>query len=63
MEVNDYLPSHIRVLSSGGKVEPDLSTPFDAELDFTPAEEETILRLKNVRWRAVPTALYQAVAP
>ena len=49
MEVNDYLPSHIRVLSSeSGKVEPDLvTTPFDAELDFTPAEEETILRLKN----------------
>ena len=44
MEVNDYLPSHIRVLSSEpGKVEPDLvTTPFDAELDFTPAEEETI---------------------
>ena len=49
MEVNDYLPSHIRVLSSeSGKVEPDLvTTPFDAELDFSPAEEETILRLKN----------------
>ena len=49
MEVNDYLPSHIRVLSSeSGKVEPDLvTTPFDAELDFTPTEEETILRLKN----------------
>lgn len=49
MEVNDYLPSHIRVLSSeSGKVEPDLvTTPFDAELDFTPAEEETILRLKT----------------
>ena len=49
MEINDYLPSHIRVLSSvTGKVEPDLvTTPFDAELDFTPAEEETILRLKN----------------
>ncbi len=49
MEVNDYLPSHIRVLSSEtGKVEPDLvTTPFDAELDFTPADEETILRLKN----------------
>lgn len=49
MEVNDYLPSHIRVLSSeSGKVEPDLvTTPFDAELDFTPDEQETILRLKN----------------
>ena len=49
MEVNDYLPSHIRVLSSeSGKVEPDLvTTPFDAELDFTHDEEDTILRLKN----------------
>lgn len=49
MEVNDYLPSHIRVLSSeSGKIEPDLvTTPFDAELSFTSAEEETVLRLKN----------------
>ena len=49
MEVNDYLPSHIRVLSSeSGKIEPDLvTTPFDAELSFTSAEEETVLRLKT----------------
>ena len=49
MEVNDYLPSHIRVLSSeSGKIEPDLvTTPFDAELSFTSAEEETVLCLKN----------------
>ena len=49
MEINDYLPSHIRVLSSeSGKIEPDLvTTPFDAELTFTSAEEETILRLKT----------------
>ena len=49
MEVNDYLPSHIRVLSSeSGKVEPDLvTTPFDAGLDFTPDEEQALLRLKN----------------
>ena len=49
MEVNDYLPSHIRVLSSeSGKIEPDLvTTPFDAELAFTSAEEETVLRLKT----------------
>ena len=49
MEVNDYLPSHIRVLSSeSGKIEPDLvTTPFDAELSFTSTEEETVLRLKN----------------
>ena len=49
MEVNDYLPAHIRVLSSeSGKIEPDLvTTPFDAELTFTSAEEETILHLKT----------------
>ena len=49
MEVNDYLPSHIRVLSSeSGKIEPDLvTTPFDAELTFTSSEEETVLRLKT----------------
>ena len=49
MEVNDYLPSRIRVLSSeSGKIEPDLvTTPFDAELAFTSAEEETVLRLKT----------------
>ena len=49
MEVNDYLPSHIRVLSSeSGKIEPDLvTTPFDAELNFTSDEKETVLRLKT----------------
>ena len=49
MEVNDYLPSHIRVLSSEyGKIEPDLvTTPFDADLDFTSKEQQTIIELKN----------------
>ncbi len=49
MEVNDYLPSHIRVLSSdSGKLEPDLvTTPFDAELSFSPDEEQTVMRLKR----------------
>ena len=49
MEVNDYLPSHIRVLSSeSGKMEPDLVTmPFDADLEFTNAEQQTVLELKN----------------
>ena len=49
MEINDYLPSHIRVLSSdSGKMEPDLvTTPFDAELPFTEDEKQTIIRLKN----------------
>lgn len=49
MEVNDYLPSHIRVLSSdSGKMEPDLVTsPFDAELSFSRDEEQTIYQLKQ----------------
>ena len=49
MEVNDYLPSHIRVLSSdSGKTEPDLVTnPFGAGLSFTQAELQEIIRLKQ----------------
>ena len=49
MEVNDYLPSHIRVLSSeSGKLESDLvTTPFDAELLFTAEEEAQIFQLKQ----------------
>ena len=49
MEVNDYLPSHIRVLSSeSGKLEPDLvTTLFDAELPFTAEEEAQIFQLKQ----------------
>lgn len=49
MEVNDYLPSHLRVLSSeSGKVEPDLvTTPFDADLPFTAEEEAQIIQWKQ----------------
>lgn len=49
MEVNDYLPSHMRALSSeSGKTEPDIVTnPFDAELNLTSAEEEKIIVLKR----------------
>ena len=49
MEVNDYLPGRVRVLSSeSGKIEPDLVTnPFDAELSFTAEEEQAILQLKQ----------------
>ena len=49
MEINDYLPSHIRVLSSDrGKIEPDLvNAPFDADLPFTENEKQEIIRLKN----------------
>lgn len=49
MEVNDYLPSHIRVLSAeSGKAEPDIvTTPFDTDLDFTGEEEQKIIQLKQ----------------
>jgi len=50
MEVNDYLPAHIRVLSSesAGKDEPDLVTnPFDTDLDFTIQEKDYIRQLKQ----------------
>lgn len=50
MEVNDYLPSRIRVLSSENpaKNEPDfVTTPFDTDLEFTVAEQDEVLRLKD----------------
>ena len=50
MEVNDYLPSGVRVLSSesDGKIEPDLVTsPFDTDLEFTPFEQDKIIQLKD----------------
>ncbi|MBC3804625.1 BREX-1 system adenine-specific DNA-methyltransferase PglX [Acetobacterium fimetarium] len=50
MEVNDYLPTRIRVLSSEspGKREPDLVTrPFDAELDYSQSEQQQIAHLQD----------------
>lgn len=50
MEVNDYIPSHVRVLSSESpnKLEPDIVTaPFDAEMDFSQIETQTIMRMKD----------------
>lgn len=50
MEVNDYLPSHIRVLSSESdtKREPDLVTnPFDGDLYFNDDEKDKIIELQN----------------
>jgi len=50
MEVNDYLPSQIRVLSSESntKSEPDLVTsPFDADLTYSPYEKDRIMQQKN----------------
>lgn len=50
MEVNEYLPSGIRVLSSenSAKTEPDLvTTPFNTDLEFTPYEQDRIIQLKD----------------
>jgi len=50
MEVNDYLPSRVRVLSSenSAKLEPDfVTTPFDTNLEFTPYEQNRVLQLKD----------------
>ncbi len=50
MEINDYLPSRVRVLSSEnpGKLEPDFVTnPFDTDLDFTPYERDRVLQFKD----------------
>ena len=50
MEINDYLPSRVRVLSSEnpGKMEPDFVTnPFDTDLDFTPYERDRVLQFKD----------------
>ena len=49
MEVNDLLPSRTRVLSSAdGRAEPQIVTsPFDTVLDYTPAEQQQIVTLKN----------------
>ena len=50
MEVNDYLPSRLRVLSSESstKIEPDLVTsPFEADLQYTPYEKDRIMQLKS----------------
>ena len=46
MEVNDYLPNRVRVLSSEkrGKMEPDLVTQApDVDLDLTEQEKEKII--------------------
>ena len=50
MEVNDYLPSGVRVLSSenNAKLEPDFVTsPFDTDLEFTSYEQDRVIQLKD----------------
>lgn len=62
MEVNDYLPSRVRVLSSetSGKREPDLVTaPFDTDLEFTEAEQEKIMKLKDDASSAASDTLFR----
>ncbi len=49
MEVNDYLPSRTRVLSSiKGRIEPDIiASPFETGFEFTDEEKEKIIQLKT----------------
>lgn len=50
MEVNDFLPSGVRILSSEskGKKEPDMVTnPFETDIEFSDADRETMLNLKD----------------
>lgn len=50
MEVNDYLPSGIRVLSSAdtAKQEPDfVTTPFNTDLDFSDYDRDRVMQLKD----------------
>ena len=50
MEVNDYLPGRVRVLSSEnpGKAEPDMVTrPFDTDMSFSAQEQDEIMRMKD----------------
>lgn len=50
MEVNDYLPTRTRVLSSEieGKIEPDIITEaLELDLDYSSDDKELILKLKD----------------
>ena len=50
MEVNDYLPSGVRVLSSesAGKKEPDMvTTPFETDIDFTDSDKTEMQNLQD----------------
>ena len=50
MEINDYLPTRTRVLSSEieGKTEPDIVTDaLDLDLDYSNEDKQLILRLKD----------------
>ena len=50
MEINNFLPTKTRVLSSetAGKIEPDIITEaFDVDLDYTQEDKELIFKLKD----------------
>ena len=50
MEINNFLPTKTRVLSSEtqGKIEPDIITnAFDVDLDYNQEEKESIFKLKD----------------
>ena len=50
MEINNFLPTKTRVLSSetAGKIEPDIITEaFDVNLDYTQEDKELIFKLKD----------------
>ena len=50
MEINNFLPTKTRVLSSEthGKIEPDIITEaFDIDLDYTQEDKELIFKLKD----------------
>lgn len=50
MEVNDYLPTRTRVLSSEtlGKIEPDIITEaLDLDLNYSPEDKDLIIKLKD----------------
>ena len=50
MEINNFLPTKTRVLSSetSGKIEPDIVTEaFDIDLDYTHEDKELIFKLKD----------------
>ena len=50
MEINNFLPTKTRVLSSetAGKLEPDIITEaFDVDLDYTQEDKELIFKLKD----------------
>lgn len=62
MEVNDYLPTRSRMLSSENpaKNEPDFVTsPFDTDVEYSDAETQEIYRLKDDASKEASDALFR----